>query len=125
MPTWAMIYLSLFLALSLVGDGLGLSDGTRRWRWFCDLGAKLVFGLLFAGYWSASVRGWVGEAGVGLFVVAVGWELYSGAGEIGVIWRDRELSRAKRIVWFLVPPLLGWPLYVVAGIAAFTGVAYG
>ncbi len=125
MPTWAMIYLILFLVLSVVGDGLGLSDGTKRWRWFCDLAAKLIFALLFAGYWLTSVRDAVGAVGQGLFIGAIGWELYSGAVEVGRIWRDRELSRAKRTAWLLVPPLLAWPLYVVAGIAAFTVAARG
>jgi hypothetical protein len=124
MPTWAVIYLILFLVLSLVGDGLGLSDFTECWRWLCDLAAKLVFALLFVGYWSASVRDWVGVAGVGLFVLAVGWEVYSGTVEVRGIWRDPELSKAERIVWLLVPPLLAWPLYVMAGIAAFTVAAY-
>jgi hypothetical protein len=120
MPWWAIIYLVVFVAFSIFADTLGESDGTSRLRWFADLLAGAVFAVLFAGFWLPSIYRALGVAAPVLFIAAVGWELYSSPADLREIWRDRELSRASRIGLLILPPLLAWPLYVVAGVGVFT-----
>jgi hypothetical protein len=120
MPWWAIIYLVVFIAFSIFADTLGESDGTSRLRWFADLLAGAVFAVLFAGFWLPSIHRALGFAAPALFVAAVTWELYSSPADLREIWRDSELSRAERVGLILLPPLLAWPLYVVAGIGVFS-----
>jgi hypothetical protein len=120
MPWWAIIYLVVFVAFSIVADTLGESDGTSRLRWFADLLAGAVFAVLFAGFWLPSIYRALGFVAPALFVAAVVWELYSSPADLREIWRNAELSRAERVGLILLPPLLAWPLYVVAGVGVFS-----
>jgi hypothetical protein len=120
MPWWAIIYLVVFVAFSIFADMLAKSDGTSRLRWLADLLAGAVFAVLFAGFWLTSIYRALGFVAPALFVAAVGWELYSSPANLREIWRDRELSRAERVGLILLPPLLAWPLYVVAGVGVFS-----
>ena len=119
MPWWAIIYLVVFVAFSIFGDTLGESDGTSRLRWLADLLAGAVFAVLFVGFWLPSIYRALGLAAPVLFVAAVAWELYSSPADLREIWRDTELSRKERIALTLLPPLLGWPLYIVAGVGVW------
>jgi hypothetical protein len=114
------MYLVMFVAFSIFADTLGESDGTSRIRWFADLVAGGIFAVLFVGFWLPSIYRALGFAAQVLFVAAVAWELYSSPADLREIWRDRELSRSERVGLTLLPPLLAWPLYVVAGVGVFS-----
>ena len=116
MPWWAIIYLFVFVAFSIVGDTIGEFDGTKRLRWFADLLAGVSFAVLFAAFWLTSIYHTLGFVAPVLLLGAVAWEIYSAPSDLREIWRDPELSRRERIAVVLLPPLLGWPLYIVAGV---------
>ena len=119
MPWWAIIYLLLFVGFSLVADALSFRDDGLRWRHICDCVAGLTFAVLFVGYWLPTVRNALGLLAPILFVAALAWEACSSPRDLREIWRDGELSKTERIGLLVVPPLLAWPLYVVAGIGVF------
>ena len=119
MPWWAIIYLVLFVGFSLVADALSIRDDGPRLRHICDCAAGLTFAVLFVGFWLPSVRGTLGLLAPVLFVAALVWEVYSSPRDLREIWRDDELSKTERIGLLVLPPLLAWPLYVVAGIGVF------
>lgn len=120
MPWWAIIYLGLFLIFSIVGDMVGELDGTKRLRWFADLVTHAILAILFAGFWLSWIYSALGIMAPLLFIAAVVWELYSSPADIRKIWQDKELTRMTRIGLILVPPLLWWPLFIVAGVGVFT-----
>ena len=119
MPWWAIIYLALFVVFSIVADGLSESDGSNRMHWFADLVTGAIFAILFAGFWVSPIYFALGILAPVLFMLAVAWEVYSGPGDLRQIWTDKELSRKERIGLTVIPPLLVWPLYVIAGIGVF------
>ena len=119
MPWWAIIYLAAFVVFCIIADGFE-PDGASRFRWLADLLAGVIFAVLYAGFWLSSIYQVLGLAAPVLFVVAVGWEVYSSPSDLREIWQDRELSRAARIAITLLPPILVWPLYVIAGVGVFT-----
>ena len=88
MPWWATIYLFLFVAFSVVGDGLSLRDDGFRWRHICDCVAHLIFAVSFAGYWLSAIFGMLGLIAPALFVAALGWEIYSAPADLREIWHD-------------------------------------
>jgi hypothetical protein len=119
MPWWATIYLFLFVAFSIVGDGLNLRDDGFRCRHICDCIAHLIFGAFFAGYWLSAIFRTLGVIAPVLFVAALAWEIYSGPADLREIWRDPDFSRAQRIGLTFLVPLLAWPLYITAGVGLF------
>src|SRR5437867_2600058 len=119
MPWWAIIYLLVFITFSIVGDTLGEFDGTKRLRWFADFLTCVIFAVLFAGFLLASIYRVLGFVSPILLLAAVAWEIYSAPADLRQLWRDPELSRKERIGLTLLPPLLGWPLYIVAGVGVW------
>src|SRR5688572_26601787 len=119
MPWWAIIYLLLFITISLIGNGLSLRDEGFRWRHISDCIAQLVFAVAFAGYWFPAVFGTLGFVAPVLFIAALLWEIYSGPGDVRELWRDPDFSRAERIGITFLTPLLVWPLYIMAGFGLF------
>ncbi len=119
MPWWAIIYLFVFVAFSIVGDTIGEFDGTKRLRWFADLLAGVSFAVLFSAFWLTSVYHALGFVAPVLLLAAVAWEIYSAPSDLREIWRDPELSRRERIAVLLMAPLLVWPLYIVAGVGVW------
>jgi hypothetical protein len=119
MPWWAIIYLLLFVAFSIVGETIGESDGTSRLHWLGDVLTSAIFAVLFAGCWMTSIYRTLDLVAPVLLLAAVGWELYSAPGDLREIWRDPELSRNQRLGMILLPPLLGWPLYITAGVGVW------
>lgn len=120
MPWWAILYLMVFVALNIVADTLGESDGKSRFAWFVDLLAGAAVAILFAGFWLPSIYHALGFAAPTLFVGAVVWELYSTPSDFREVWQDEELSRAERIGLLIGSPLLIWPAFVVAGVGLFS-----
>jgi hypothetical protein len=119
MPWWAIVYLLLFIAISVVGDGLNLRDEGFRWHHISDSIAHLVFAVVFAGYWFSGIFGALGVFAPALFIAALIWEIYSGPADLREIWHDPDFSRAERLgITFLVP-LVVWPLYITAGVGLF------
>jgi hypothetical protein len=119
MPWWAIIYLLVFIAFSIVGDTIGEFDGTKRVRWFANLFAGVTFSVLFAGFWLTPIYHALGFVAPVFLIAAVAWELCSAPFDLREIWTDPELSRRERIGVTLLPTLLVWPLYIVAGVGVW------
>ena len=119
MPWWAILYLIVFVAFSILADTLGELDGSSRVRWLADLVAGAIFSVLFAGFWLSPIYRALGIAAPILFTAAVIWEIYSVPRDLREIRQDRALSPAQRIGLILVGPLFAWPIYIVAGIGVF------
>lgn len=90
MPWWAIIYLLVFIAFSIVADTLGEFDGTKRLRWFADLLAGVIFAVLFAGFWLTSIYNALGFVAPVLLLAALAWEIYSAPSDFA---RDLERPR--------------------------------
>ncbi|MCL4790302.1 MAG: hypothetical protein KJ070_26550 [Verrucomicrobia bacterium] len=111
MPWWAIIYLALFLAFSLTGDVLAWRGRESRWRCLCDCVAGLIFAVLFAAFWLSAIHRALGLLAPLLFLLAIGWEIYSSSGDLREIWHDEELSKVEKVGLIIAAPLLVWPCY--------------
>lgn len=119
MPWWAILYLLAFVAFSIVADTLGEMEGTHRLRWLADLLTGVIFAVLFAAFWFTSIHRALGFLAPVLLVAAAAWELFSTPADLRELWRNPEFSRKERIALTLLPPLLGWPLYIVAAVGVW------
>ena len=123
MPALIIVYLLLFLVLSIGGWWDDFQEHRPVWHLVSDVVSTAVITVLFVSRWHASFRPpWPAVAQIA-FVAATAWEAFQFVTDLRNIQRDPDFSRRENFAFaavsVVVVSALLLPAFIVAGIAAF------
>jgi hypothetical protein len=119
MPWWAVVYFTMFCALSVAGIWDDCRDRRPTWFLGCAIVSNVIIAYLFVAYWQPTIRVPLGSIASVAFVATMCWELFQASEDIRALHTAPEISRAITVITAIAYPVICSPAFIVAGLAAF------
>src|ERR1035437_832943 len=97
LPWWAIAYLVLFSVVHIAGSWLSDRDGEAKWFIAMDVLTGIILVVLYLGFWRQEWKLVPTSLFLGLFILAMVWEIGSTPHDLRVAWRDDECSTAEKL----------------------------
>ncbi len=120
MPTWAIVYLSFYLLVALVGSAVTYSDRTTFIEWLCELVIHVSIVYLALAFWHPGLVGGVAQwVLVVWFAGAIIWEPFAMIREARQTGGLEPADRRSQIQNGIAILIVVAPAYIIAGMRVF------